>query len=222
MKRFFLISVIFPLFYLQVSANETPEESLANMQKLTPSFATEELYGAMEYTLTNPTNNLRRLPGSPFFATGVPLYIEGVVYDISGRPVKNVTIQITQANHYGVYNFLVDKQSAVHDPYFSSGGVSVTNNLGEYYFLTIMPGHYGKRAPHIHFNIKHKYLELETEMFFANHPRNERDAKYNKLTPAEQKAVTAKVYYMSQENLDEGLKARFDIYVNYDFVKNFD
>ncbi len=70
-------------------ANETPEESLANMKKITPSFKSDDLYGAMKYTLENPTNNLRRLSGSPFFAKGVPLYIEGKVFDISGRHNTN-------------------------------------------------------------------------------------------------------------------------------------
>lgn len=203
-------------------ANETPEESLANMKKITPSFKKETLYGAMKYTLQNPTNNLRRLSGSPFFAKGVPLYIEGRVFDISGRPIKNVIIQITQTNHYGSYNFLVEKTSAVHDPYFSSGGVATTNNLGEYSFLTIMPGRYENRAPHIHFNIKHKQFELETEMFFSNHPLNETDTKFQKLNSDEQTASTAQIYYINRQNLAEGFKARFDIYINYSFIKNFD
>ncbi len=202
--------------------NETPEESLENMRKITPSFAEEKNYGAMEYTLKNPTNNLRRLSGSPFFAKGVPLYIEGRILDISGRPIKNVTIQITQTNYYGSYNFLVDKTSAVYDPHFDSGGVATTNNLGEYEFLTIMPGHYGKRAPHIHFNVKHKRFELETEMFFQNHPLNEWDKKYDSLTEDEQKACTAKMFYIDNKNLGHGMKAKFDIYINYSFVKNFD
>jgi protocatechuate 3,4-dioxygenase beta subunit len=202
------------LFCFVCFANETPEESLANMTKITPSFESEDMYGAMEYTLKNPTNNLRRLVGSPFFAQGVPLYIEGRVFDISGDPIKDVTIQITQTNHYGSYNFLIDKESAVYDENFSSGGVSVTNNLGEYNFLTIMPGHYGNRAPHIHFNIKHQKFELETEMFFENHPLNEMDSKYQKLNKYEQKACTGRVYYINSQNMSEGMEARFDIYIN--------
>lgn len=216
------IFFVFILFFFVCFGNDTPEESLENMKKITVSFAEKKLYGAMKYTPENPTNNLRRKTGSPFFAHGIPLYIEGKVLDISGRPIKNVIIYITQANHYGAYNFLVDKNSSVYDPHFFSDGIATTNNLGEYSFLTIMPGHYGKRAPHIHFNLTHKHFELETEMLFENHPLNAKDAKYRKFTKEQQKTCTARMFYIDKKNLSDGLKARFDIYINHSFVKNFD
>jgi protocatechuate 3,4-dioxygenase beta subunit len=205
------------LFCLISFADQTPEETIKNMSKITPSFYSKEMYGAMQDTPDNPTNNLRRTSGSPFFAKGIPLFIEGRVFDISGDPIKNVIVKITHANHYGAYNFIVNKESAVYDPYFLSSGISVTNNIGEYSFLTIMPGFYGKRAPHIHLTIVHETFEFETEMFFANHPRNIKDAKYHKLNLSEKKAVTAKVYYVDQNNFSLGIKAVFDIYINYDF-----
>ncbi len=196
-------------------AGDTPEETLLMIKKVTPSFQTEKLYGAMAKAPANPTNNLRRASGSPFFAKGVPLAIEGRVFDVTGKPISDVRVQIVQANYFGSYNFLVDKDSAVHDQHFLSSGTSVTNNLGEYSFLTIMPGYYGNRAPHLHVTIIHRDFEFETEMFFANHPRNDIDAKYLLLSSEQRSAVTGKMYYKDEKNFNLGMKAVFDIYINY-------
>jgi hypothetical protein len=51
-------------------------------------------------------------------------------------------------------------------------------------------------------------------MFFENHPLNEMDTKYNKLTSAEKKACTGIMYYINSQNMSEGMEARFDIYIN--------
>ena len=213
---FFICIALQPLV---IFADETPEETLQNINNITPSFHEEGMYGALNNTPQNPTNNLRRATGSPFFAKGIPLFIEGRVFDISGLPIKDVVVKIMQTNHYGSYNFLIDTDSAVYDPNFLSVGTSITNNIGAYSFLTVMPGHYGKRTPHIHFTIIHSAFEFETEMFFANHPRNEMDLKYRKLNDGEKKAVTAKIYYVDQQNFNRGIRAVFNIYINYSFKK---
>ena len=213
MKLFFLYVVVF--FANSVFADDTPEETLMMMEKLTPSFQTEKLYGAMKKSPENATNNLRRASGSTFFAKGTPLTVSGRVFDITGKPITNVRVKIVQANHFGSYNFLLEEDSAVYDPYFLSAGTSITNNLGEYSFLTIMPGYYGNRAPHLHFTISHRDFEFETEMFFSNHPKNDIDSKYLSLSAAQKKAVTSKVFYKNSQNFKEGMSAVFDIYVNY-------
>ena len=196
-------------------AGDTPEETLLMLRKVTPSFQTEKLYGALDKAPDNPTNNLRRGAGSPFFAKGIPLSVEGRIFDVTGKPIANVRVKIVQANHFGSYNFLIDKDSSVYDPYFRSAGTAVTNNLGEYSFLTIVPGHYGSRAPHLHVTIIHKDFEFETEMFFANHPRNDIDTKYTLLSDDHKNAITAKIFYKDRKNFAKGMKAVFDIYINY-------
>ncbi len=207
---FFLVILQFSSF-----AGETPEETLLMIHKITPSFQTEKLYGALDKTPDNPTNNLRRESGSAFFAKGIPLSVEGRVFDVTGKPISNVRVKIVQANHFGSYNFLLDKDSLVYDPYFLSAGTAITNNLGEYSFLTIMPGYYGNRAPHLHVTISHRDFEFETEMFFANHPRNDADSKHNLLSPEQKNAVTAKVFYKDKKDFAKGMNAIFDIYINY-------
>lgn len=214
-KLFSLLIGIFLLFIQFSFADEIPEETILMMEKITPSFQTEKLYGAMKKTPENPTNNLRRASGSPFFAKGIPLTVYGRVFDITGKPITNVVVKISQANYFGSYNFLVDQDSALYDPHFLSSGTSITNNLGEYSFLTIVPGYYGNRAPHLHITVSHFDFEMETEMFFSNHPRNDIDTKYLSLSEKHQKAVTAKVHYKNSKNFKEGMKAEFDIYINY-------
>ncbi|MFT4968182.1 MAG: protocatechuate 3,4-dioxygenase beta subunit [Candidatus Deianiraeaceae bacterium] len=214
----FVCFIAFSIFMYQSIAHDTPEETAENLFKITPTLYSAGVYKEMYSMVQNPTNNLRREAGSPFFAKGIPLYIEGHVYDISNIPIEDVTIEIVQANHYGVYNFMIDEDSALHDPYFLSFGRSVTNNVGEYSFLTIIPGFYERRAPHIHLLIKHSKFEFETEMFFQNHPRNKKDPKFTKLNHHQRNAVTAKVYYVDSRNLQMGMRAIFDIYINYSFT----
>lgn len=216
-KYFFLLLsfFIYTTSFNTAFSGQTPEETLLMMEKITPSFQTEKLYGAMEMAPENPTNNLRRASGSTFFAKGVPLLIEGRIFDIAGKPISNVRVKVVQANHFGSYNFLLDADSAVYDPHFMSSGTSVTNNLGEYSFLTIMPGYYKNRAPHLHITISYKDFEFETEMFFSNHPRNEGDEKYLALSKKQRTAVTGVVYYKDEKNFHIGMKAMFDMYVNY-------
>ena len=46
----------------------------------------------------------------------------------------------------------------------------MTNNLGYYSFITIIPGKSGDRAPHINFLVQHPdFPEFKTQMFFADH-----------------------------------------------------
>lgn len=93
--------------------------------------------------------------------------------------------------------------------------MAITDNSGYFRFLTVFPGYYNNRAPHLHVRIEHRtYGTIETEIFFENHPRNAKDPKYKKLTKNQQKTVTAKVFFVDRLNKDAGKKARFDVTYN--------
>lgn len=209
---------LFIFFVTSVFADTTPEDTLKNINKLTPSFYKEGMYGELKNVPENPTNNLRRKVGSAYIANGLPLFIKGRVLDVTGSPIANVTVKIMQTNHYGSYNFLLNEKSGMYDPNFLSTGTSITNNLGQYYFSTVLPGYYGNRAPHIHFQLTHNKFTFETEMFFKNHPRNYSDSKYIKLSDVEKNIVTANTYYVDRNDFSKGMYAVFDIYINYDFT----
>ncbi|KAI1269936.1 aromatic compound dioxygenase [Xylariaceae sp. FL1019] len=77
---------------------------------------------------------------------GIPLYLKIRVKDIEKcTDVSNVFVEIWHTNATGVYSG-VDQQ---HDMTFCRG-LQKTDDMGVVSFLTIFPGHYYGRTPHIH------------------------------------------------------------------------
>ena len=158
------------------------------------------------------SNNLTRPSGSFKVANGDPLYIKGNIFDAFGIPLSNVIVKIWQTNAIGVYHSLISKNSASRDPNFLMSGQSVTNNLGEYEFITIFPGSYDDRTPHINFLIIHKKFGIiETEMYFKNHPKNIFDPIYLNYPKKSIAALTADIEYVNTKNINEGKIATFNI-----------
>ncbi len=115
--------------------------------------------------------------GTP--AMGERLVIVGRVMDEDEKPVPNSLIEIWQANAAGRYQHEVDQHNAPLDPNFVGAGRSVTNDNGEYRFLTIRPGAYpwlnhynGWRPAHIHLSLfgASFVTRLITQFFFPGDP----------------------------------------------------
>jgi protocatechuate 3,4-dioxygenase beta subunit len=86
------------------------------------------------------------------------------------------------------------KTSAVSFKYFSMSGRTVSDNIGNYHFITIMPGSNPGRAPHININVYHpKFGKLETEAYFEKHPYNDGDYQYLSYSEEDRKLITAAV-----------------------------
>ena len=142
----------------------------------------------------NRTNNLIQKTGSFYAAFGELLYLQGTITDSFSVPIAGAIVNIWQTNSAGKYQTLLDKNSDLIDKNFNMSGQSITDNLGKYSFITIVPGFYLNRAPHINFNIYHpKFGKLETEMYFEDHPKNATDYQYLYYTDEERKLLTAKV-----------------------------
>ena len=91
-------------------------------------------------------------------------------------------------------------------------GRTITDNLGNYHFITIMPGSNPGRAPHINMNIySTKFGKLETEMYFANHPYNASDYQYLAYDEKERLMVTATVRNSDVMNPDSIKLCTFDM-----------
>lgn len=160
----------------------------------------------------NKNNNLTRKTGSFEVAVGEPLYIEGTVIDAFKIPIEGAIIKIWQTNAAGYYQTLLDKSSKYYDKNFMSSGQAVTDNLGRYNFLTIFPGFYDDRAPHINIIISHrKFGTIETEIYFDGHFRNSIDPIYLTYPEEDKKMLTAPVNYVDREDLTKGKKIRFNI-----------
>ena len=160
----------------------------------------------------NTTNNLAKKTGSFYRAFGEIIFIQGSISDSFGVPISNAVVEIWQTNSAGKYHTLLEKNSEFIDKYFNMSGRAITDNLGNYHFISIMPGSNPGRAPHINFNVYHpRFGRLETEMYFINHPHNQTDYQYLAYSATEQDLITADVRTIDFINPDSIKLCTFDI-----------
>ena len=107
--------------------------------------------GELDHDLT------RQHDGEPI---GERIILHGRVLDGDGRPVRRTLVEIWQANAAGRYNHVVDGHPAPLDPNFTGAGRCLTDDEGNYRFITIKPGAYpwpnhpnAWRAQHVHFSV---------------------------------------------------------------------
>jgi protocatechuate 3,4-dioxygenase beta subunit len=140
------------------------------------------------------TNNLAKKAGSFYRAYGEIVYVQGTITDSFGVPIHNAVIEVWQTNSAGKYHTLLESGSGYVDKFFNMSGRAVSDNLGNYHFITIMPGASSGRAPHVNMNVYHpRFGKLETEMYFVNHPYNFSDYQYLTYSEEERKMLTADV-----------------------------
>jgi protocatechuate 3,4-dioxygenase, beta subunit len=152
------------------------------LKKLVPIQQTlSEITGPLfsDIQLQPGENDLSRDPSTGKEAMGERIIVVGRVLDEDERPVPNTLIEIWQANAAGRYHHPIDQHNAPLDPNFTGGGRCVTNDKGEYRYLTIKPGAYpwlnhtnAWRPAHIHLSLfgPSFVTRLVTQMFFPNDP----------------------------------------------------
>ena len=108
---------------------------------------------------------------------GERIRIEGRVFDGLGEPLRDVLIEIWQANAAGKYDHPADRQDKPVDPDFRGWGRAGSDfKTGLYSFETIKPGpvvgRKGHRpmAPHVNFWIVARGINigLNTRMYFSD------------------------------------------------------
>lgn len=160
----------------------------------------------------NKNNNLTRKTGAFDVAIGEPLYIRGNIIDAFKVPIENAIVKIWQTNAAGKYHSLIGANSKYVDKNFIMSGQSITDNMGYYEFLTIFPGFYDDRAPHINVIISHKKFGIiETEIYFENHPKNNTDPIYLSYPENDRKRLTATVQYVDKDDVAKGKIAIFNV-----------
>ena len=203
MKKFLFIKITLLFIFLAgvCAAQNVPqfynyddEKKILTFKTLKPTpsrFFTADLSMPEKFATTN---NLAKKPGAFYRAFGEVIFIQGKITDSFGVPISDAVIEIWQANAAGKYHSLLDPSSEYVDKYFSMSGKAISDNLGNYSFITIMPGASPGRAPHINMNIYHtKFGKLETEMYFQGHPLNDSDFQFLSYTDEEQKVLAATV-----------------------------
>jgi len=141
--------------------------------------------------------DLTQIAGHTEQALGAQIYIKGSVRDADGEPLENATVDIWQANAAGRYRHPHDSNPAPIDPNFQGWAIVQSGTHGHFSFKTVMPGAYPAsnrwtRPPHIHFKVsKIGYVGLTTQMYFPDHPLNQKDRLLQHKNEAERKLMIA-------------------------------
>lgn len=121
----------------------------------------------------NRTNNLARSSDNGFYeAEGERIIIYGRVLDRNCVPVSEAKLYLWQANKMGYVQYEIKNPNDFSrhqkwiDPNFNGTGVTNTDNLGRFQFITIKPGSFTKVTPHIHFVVEHKTLKNLSSKFY--------------------------------------------------------
>src|SRR2546428_208687 len=118
-------------------------------------------------------------------AVGEITHLTGRVLDLTGSPVRDVTIEIWQCDANEVYHHTADLSTTRNQPdqNFQGFGRFTTGSTGEYRFRTIKPVPYpGRPAPHIHYKVKKSGREILTsQIFIAGHANNARDGVFRSV-----------------------------------------
>ena len=145
--------------------------------------------------------------GERRYTQGEPVWLDGVVTDVDGKPVRGAVVEIWQCDQQGHYHHPGDGGRA--DPAFQGFGRVSVGAGGEYRFRTIRPAAYSGRTPHIHVKVKLARRELlTTQLYVDGDPHNERDGLWRRLDATERGALT--VPFLPGA---DGLHARFAIVV---------
>lgn len=135
------------------AAVESMEAQEAAMKKPTPWNEIGPFYKRAA-----PHNAQLRTANDP----GLPLRVNGTVYDTRGEILTGVTIEIWHADHHGIYDL---------DGYRFRTCLNA-DTAGKYAFDSIMPGHYPARVcQHVHYLVSVQgHKPLVTQLYFATDP----------------------------------------------------
>ncbi len=193
------------------------------MQKLVPIKQTlSEITGPLfsDIELESGENDLTRNPETGQEAVGERIIVVGRVIDEDERAIANSLIGIWQANAAGRYRHPVDQHNAPLDQNFVGAGRCMTNDKGEYRFLTIKPGAYpwlnhtnAWRPAHIHLSLfgPSFVTRLVTQFFFLGDPLLRMDPILNAIPTKTGRDRLIAAYAHDLTEPEFALGYRFDI-----------
>lgn len=178
--------------------------ALAQARRLPTPSQTEGPFYPLDLPDDTDFDLLRNGPAT--YTQGTPVWVEGVVLDTAGVPVRGAQVEIWQCDHQGHYHHPGDGGRA--DQAFQGFGRVAVDTQGAYRFRTLRPVAYSSRTPHIHVKVKlGERSLLTTQLYVQGDPGNERDFLWRRLrTEAERAALTVPFVPGA-----DGLRARFPI-----------
>jgi protocatechuate 3,4-dioxygenase beta subunit len=175
-----------------------------------PQFTSEDLRGS--------SIDLTKTGGNE--AIGERIVVSGRVMDEDGKPVRRTLVEVWQANAAGRYCHAVDQHDAPLDPNFVGVGHALTDDEGQYRFVTIKPGSYpwrnhpnAWRPAHIHFSLFGPAFvtRLVTQMYFPGDPLLPFDPIFNCTADEEARSRLISSFDWETTIPEEALGYRFDI-----------
>ncbi|GAC1534935.1 MAG: protocatechuate 3,4-dioxygenase subunit beta [Candidatus Velthaea sp.] len=151
---------------------------------------------------------------------GERIIVTGRISDEYGRPLRRTLVELWQANAAGRYAHDRDQHDAPLDPNFAGAGNVITDDDGNYRFLTIRPGAYpwrntnnAWRPAHLHFSVFGDGFasRLVTQMYFPGDPLLAMDPIFHSIpdTAARERLISAYDHTVTEEEFALGF--RFDI-----------
>lgn len=145
--------------------------------------------------------------GTLRYTKGIPTWVEGVVTDTEGKPLKGGSMEIWQCDEAGHYDHPRDGSKI--DKAFQGFGRVTLSTTGQFKFRTIKPVLYTGRTPHIHAKIKLAKRELlTTQLYVQGDAGNASDSIWRRLSAQDRAAVT--VPYVA---VADGLRAQYSLVV---------
>jgi protocatechuate 3,4-dioxygenase beta subunit len=154
---------------------------------------------------------------------GERIIVSGRVLDEDSRPVAGTLIEVWQANAAGRYRHNVDQHNAPLDPNFEGHGHTLTDEHGNFRFITIRPGaypwrnHYNAWRPaHIHFSVFGPAFatRLITQMYFPGDTLLPFDPIFNCTTDEQARNRLISFFDWETTVCEQALGYRFDIILN--------
>ena len=133
-------------------------------------------------------NDLVKNGDNSFEAGGKILILNGILLNPDSEPVNHVSIEIWQTDKNGVYLHSGSFARDIMDKQFQGFGRTKTDRNGRFFFRTIVPTEYPGRTPHIHMKLwREEKNILTTQLYIKDHPRNNRDFLFQRMSFAEQR-----------------------------------
>jgi len=155
---------------------------------------------------------------------GERIIVTGRVLDDAGKPIRNALVEVWQANACGRYKHQVDQHPAPLDPNFSGAGRCLTDDDGNYRFVTIKPGAYpwgnhenAWRPAHIHFSVFGRAFtqRLVTQMYFPGDPLFRFDPIFNSVRDPKARALLVSEFDLETTKPDWALAYRWNIVLGH-------
>jgi protocatechuate 3,4-dioxygenase, beta subunit len=206
-----------PLFYPEyVSTRLRAPNAQLVVVPASLSELTGPVYGDGRLTETD-SDLTRQHAGEPL---GQRIVVTGRVLGSDGKPLRGQLVEIWQANAAGRYHHVVDTWDAPLDPNFTGGGRCLTDDVGTYRFVSVMPGAYpwgnhpnAWRPRHIHFSLFGRAFpeRLITQMYFPGDPLFPFDPIFNSIRDERARQRLVSEFDLELTKPDWALGFRFDI-----------